>query len=172
MSLKTITASAFLLVFLSSCSTSGKDSKENSSQSSQTNENPTRISIGPETAKSHFLFEVKSSTSPDKEFIIYSDDFTKRQSFNLCPNVQHYSCDSHIQVRHLSVFGNKVEVDFFIRYFDSEKDSPYEGGPDKLTHFPVVRQIQLIDVGKRTLADKNRTNKQWLKSVYVTYNKG
>lgn len=167
--LKTITASAFLLAFLSGCSANSHDSESSNLKRSHIGEIPTTVSIGSETAKSYFLFEVESHEFPDKEFTIYSDDFTEQQSFDLCPEVKYFNCNSHIQILGHSKVNNLIRVDFLVKYFESVQDSPYESGPDELFKFPIAGGLEFIEPGKRTLIEESSTNNQWLKSVYVTY---
>lgn len=169
MSLKTITASVFLLAFLSGCSVNGHDSGSSNSNQSRIGEIPTNVTIGSETASSYFLFEVESHEFPDKKFTIYSNDFTKQQSFNLCPEVKYFDCNSHIEILGHSKVNNLIRVNFLVKYFESVQDSPYESGPDELFKFPIAGGLEFIEPGKRTLIEESRTNNQWLKSVYVTY---
>ena len=170
MSPKTITASIFLLASLSACSSvNDHDSESSNLNQSRIGEIPTNVKIGSETASSYFLFEVESHEFPDKEFIIYSDDFKEKQSFNLCPEVKYFNCNSHIQILGHSKVNNLIRIDYLVKYFESVQDSPYESGPDELFKFPIAGGLEFIEPGQRTLIKESRTNNQWVESVYVTY---
>ncbi|WP_248263068.1 hypothetical protein [Idiomarina aminovorans] len=98
MKFKKIIASTFLLALLSGCSVNGHDAGENNLKPSHASYIPTEVVVGSESAKSYFLFEIKSDVLPDKKFVIYSDDFRKKKSFSLCPETPKYNCESYIQV--------------------------------------------------------------------------
>ncbi|MGX5913960.1 hypothetical protein ACR0ST_04440 [Aliidiomarina sp. Khilg15.8] len=170
MRLKIIAASASILALLSGCSTNGHHSEPSNFKQSHSSEIPTNVSIGSEVAESYFLFEVNSDILPDKKFIIHADDFTKKQSFSLCPQTPQYNCDSYVQIQNLSMFDGKVQVDFSIRYLDSMKEIPYESGPEERLHYAHKSRFHLLEIGKRIKLGETTTHDgELLDSLYVTY---